>query len=361
MSTLRISNIEAKADASSPSIDEKIKVTNSQGRVLVQIDGKTSGITSIGINTTSPSITVDANQNVQFVGVITAANFNTTGVSTFTSLSVTGQSTLTNVSVSGVSTSARLNVGTGGTIITTTASGLVGIGTTNPAVALSISGTGGGSYLDIYNGGDIRLFPSGQHTGSAQNVSIYCDTSGEFVVGGNFKLGGSGVVKNTSGNTILNQTGSILQVVTTNKTDTFSTTSATMVDVTGLNATITPSSTSNKILVCYSVHLGQTGQHYLMAGDITRNGTPIALGDAAGSRQRCTFGTQDNGAVHGGTDNYSGQYLDSPGLASAITYQIRVRAESPQTVWVNRGNEADGDQVFTQRLISMITLMEVAG
>ena len=118
MSTLRVSNIEAKADASSPTIDEKVKVTSSQGRVLVQIDGKTTGITSIGINTTSTSFTIDGNQNVQFVGIITAANVNTTGVSTF----------------------SRLNVGTGGTVITTTVGGLVGIGTINPTQKLEIVG-----------------------------------------------------------------------------------------------------------------------------------------------------------------------------------------------------------------------------
>jgi hypothetical protein len=93
MSTLRVSNIEAKADASSPTIDEKVKVTSSQGRVLVQIDGKTAGITSIGINTTSTSFTIDGNNNVQFVGIITAANVNTTGVSTFTNLVVSAGST----------------------------------------------------------------------------------------------------------------------------------------------------------------------------------------------------------------------------------------------------------------------------
>jgi hypothetical protein len=168
-------------------------------------------------------------------------------------------------------------------------------------------------------------------------------------------------ITTVAGKPILNSTGSILQVVSTTKTDTFSTTSTTMVDVTGLNAIITPSNSSNKILVCYSIHLGQTGQHYLMGGDITRNGTAIALADTAGSRQQCTFGTQDNGVVHGGTDNYSGQYLDSPSSILSLTYQIRIRAESPQTVWVNRGNEADGDSIVTQRLISMITLMEVSG
>ena len=84
MSNIRVSNIEAKSDASSPTIDEKLKITNSQGRVLMQVDGKTSGITTIGINTTGNTFTVDGN-NVSFVGNIVSANVNTTGVSTFTS------------------------------------------------------------------------------------------------------------------------------------------------------------------------------------------------------------------------------------------------------------------------------------
>ena len=75
MSTLRVSNIEAKADASSPSVNEKVKVTNSQGDVLIHIDGSTSGITTVGINTTGSSFDIDANQNVTFAGVVTATSF----------------------------------------------------------------------------------------------------------------------------------------------------------------------------------------------------------------------------------------------------------------------------------------------
>ena len=68
MSTLRVSNIEAKADASSPTVNEKLKVTNSNGDVLIHVNGETSGVTTIGINTTGESVRFDSNQNATFAG-----------------------------------------------------------------------------------------------------------------------------------------------------------------------------------------------------------------------------------------------------------------------------------------------------
>ena len=75
MSTLRVSNIEAKADASSPTVNEKIKITNSNGDVLVHVNGEISGITTIGINTTGESVKFDSNQNATFSGIVTATQF----------------------------------------------------------------------------------------------------------------------------------------------------------------------------------------------------------------------------------------------------------------------------------------------
>ena len=164
MSTLRVSNIEAKADASSPTIDEKVKVTNSQGRVLVHVDGKTTGITTVGINTTGNTFTVNANGNIQFVGVITAANLNTTGVSTFTSVNVTGQSTFNNTNTTGVSTfSGGVQVGAassitiGNTFIRATS---ISIGATTTTGRNAGLGTASGTIifnstlnqLQVYNG-----------------------------------------------------------------------------------------------------------------------------------------------------------------------------------------------------------------
>ena len=75
MSTLRVSNIEAKADASSPTVNEKIKITNSNGDVQLTINGETAGITTVGVNTTGKTFDVNTDQKVSFVGdIITSSS-----------------------------------------------------------------------------------------------------------------------------------------------------------------------------------------------------------------------------------------------------------------------------------------------
>ena len=121
MSTLRISNIEAKAFPSSPSVDEKVKVTNSSGDILLHLDGTTSGIGSIGIGTTGTTFRVDPNNTVTFPG-----NVISSGIITASSLSgnltgnVTGNVTGTVTQLSTNATGANLtltgNLGVGGTI-----------------------------------------------------------------------------------------------------------------------------------------------------------------------------------------------------------------------------------------------------
>ena len=51
----------------------------------------------------------------------------------------------------------------------------------------------------------------------------------------------------------LNVSGSILQVVSVTKADTFSVSGATFTDITDLSASITPTSTNSKILIVASV------------------------------------------------------------------------------------------------------------
>ena len=69
---------------------------------------------------------------------------------------------------------------------------------------------------------------------------------------------GSTTISNLSGGV-----GKILQVVQTFKNDTTSTTSTSFSDLTGMSATITPSSNSNKVLVSFSLCISSINQPLL--------------------------------------------------------------------------------------------------
>ena len=132
MSTLRINNIEAQSVPASPTIDEKVKVTNSSGDILVNIDGKTSGITTIGINTTDGNIKFDANSNVLITGILTA----TTLAGNFTPDSL--------------EVGSNIKLGNAGVI---TATSFVGSG----ANLTGLTVPGGGTGLDLNDGVKLRL------------------------------------------------------------------------------------------------------------------------------------------------------------------------------------------------------------
>jgi hypothetical protein len=156
MSTLRISNIEAKSVPASATTDEKIKITNSSGDVLVFLDGKTSGITTVGINTTDPNITFDANSNVVVTGIITATKF--VGTIEPTDLTVSGQ----------INVGSNIKLGNAGVI---TATSFVGSGanlTSLPAQAT------------IANNADDRVITggSGVNLNGEANLTFETSTSG---------------------------------------------------------------------------------------------------------------------------------------------------------------------------------------
>jgi hypothetical protein len=166
-------------------------------------------------------------------------------------------------------------------------------------------------------------------------------------------------IQTVAGKPILNSTGSILQVVQTVKSDVFSTTSTTYVDVTGLSVTITPSSSSSKILVMGHMSLGvSTVDRYSTFGKLVRNSTDIYIADVAGNRDRGTFSYQQGGFE--GPLSLHFCYLDSPAATSSTTYKVQIKAESPQTAYINRGLEADGDSGITPRTVSSITVMEIS-
>lgn len=154
--------------------------------------------------------------------------------------------------------------------------------------------------------------------------------------------------------------GKVLQVVSTEKTDQFTTSSTSFVDVTGMSATITPSSTSNKILCLFSVGIagnGTGGQYAYLR--LVRDSTAISVGDVSGtSRVAVSTGTGGNVPYDAGPLTIT--HLDSPSSTSAITYKIQIKDQNSGTAKFNsRGDDGDNDS--NGRSAASLTLMEIAG
>ena len=177
-------------------------------------------------------------------------------------------------------------------------------------------------------------------TASAERV--YIDSNGDL------KLSTAGTsVLNSSGRKILNQTGSILQVVSVNKTNEFYLAgTGTPTDVPGLSVSITPSSTSSRILILGHVNFSATSNSGDSFARLLRGSTEI--GSGAGGYFAQVAG-QDYFAVHSRVI----YLVDSPATTSSTTYKIQVWGQS---LYVNsRGLDGSFDTS------SQIVLMEIAG
>lgn len=148
--------------------------------------------------------------------------------------------------------------------------------------------------------------------------------------------------------------GKILQVVSTTKTDAFSTSSTSPVDITGLSVSITPSSTNSKILIFSQLAFSNGTANGGTGFQLVRNSTNIGVSTAATSRNA----TVSSQSIVAGSDVRFAHisFLDSPSTTSATTYKIQMRAAA-NTAYLNRRGDTSADDGS----ISTITVMEIAG
>ena len=157
------------------------------------------------------------------------------------------------------------------------------------------------------------------------------------------KVTGSGI------GTVTNQfadgnmaTGSVLQVVQFRADSYQATTSTSFINYSPTNATITPSSTSSKILVL-STHNTEVYQNNSQDAQgrfiIYRNGSAV-------SEENYIRHYDYGGSGHLGVVNTVQNFLDSPSSTSSVSYQLYMK-------------KVAGDS--TAILSGSITLMEIAG
>ena len=148
----------------------------------------------------------------------------------------------------------------------------------------------------------------------------------------------------------------VLQVVTTAKTDTFTSTSTTFTDITGMSATITPRESSSLVLVMFHMNTATGGGNSAMF-QIVRGSTAIGLGTPVGSRIGIT--TQTYLGDQNAMISNSMVFVDSPATTSATTYKLQTRLNTAGTVQINR-SMSDSDNNAVGRGISTITLLEIS-
>ena len=220
--------------------------------------------------------------------------------------------------------------------------------------------------------GKIKLVHSG---GNA--VSIAVPTSNPSSSEVEFKLPGSdgsaNQVLKTDGSGNLSfgadQAGKILQVKNAIKTDTASVTSNTFTDISGLSISITPSSSSNKILFRGYVSIGTEGNTNV-AIKIFRDSTEIGKSTANSTAANNSTATAAGLNVSSVTSSVKSQIkqlqfevLDSPNTTSAVTYKVQFAEISlyqyaSVTVYVNRTYFTPSASLHG--VISSVTAMEVA-
>jgi len=156
-------------------------------------------------------------------------------------------------------------------------------------------------------------------------------------------------------------TGSVLQVVQSVKTDneTISTGTLTWTDVSGMSVAITPSSTSSKVLISFSIMAGGSGANPYPKIKLLKNGSDLIVGDTSGSRVRMTSAWGQGVSTVSDVGVVSFEYLDSPSTTSEITYKLQVCGFSSRTFYINITGGGDANNGMS--CVSTITAKEIAG
>jgi len=146
-------------------------------------------------------------------------------------------------------------------------------------------------------------------------------------------------------------TGAVLQVVQGGRTSRVTHNSQTLTDV-GVSATITPSSTSSKILVRLEAIISNSNAGNITIVQLLRGDTPIGSGTGASGYNVLTASIL--GQNYSATGS-SQSCLDSPATTSEITYKIRIAAFNGTGCLGGRGDSA------VLATPTRLTLMEIAG
>jgi len=150
----------------------------------------------------------------------------------------------------------------------------------------------------------------------------------------------------------------IIQIKQTVKTDTFTSSSGSFTDITGMSVSITPTLSTSKILVVVDMKVGGTSTGTPTNYKLLRDSTDIYIGDSAGSRSRVFAAHSVNDGVGYPMFCISSFFIDNPSTTSATTYKVQMKTDTSAS-YVNR-TEEDNNNSDYPRTASTITVIELA-
>ncbi len=156
--------------------------------------------------------------------------------------------------------------------------------------------------------------------------------------------------------------GGLVQVKSATKTDTQSFSGgAVRADITGLSVTLTPSSTSNKILVRFMVTHWGNDSHCQIERSINGGSYSIIFEPSTSGNRTPTH----SGGSHRNINELNTatmEVLDAPNTTSSITYKITFNngPGGGSTGYINRPSADSDTDANVERAISTVTAMEIA-
>ena len=201
------------------------------------------------------------------------------------------------------------------------------------------------------DGSNLTSIPAGNLTGTVADARITTLTASKL----------SGALPAISGANLTGiSAGKILQVQSTTRTDTFSESVATgAISADAITVNITPSNASNKIFLIANLSIGLSNDNEVNWA-FYKDGSVLsgAVANADGNRQRRTSAgdVRWSGTHH----TIGGQYLDTAGGTSQITYSCRLGTgnNGAVTIYLNRSHTND-NYIYDFKTISTLTAMEV--
>lgn len=321
-----------------------------------------------GISTLTGAVGMGSTLNV--TGLSTLASLGVTGAATVgTTLGVTGLSTLSSLAVTGASTLDSLAVTNAATIGTTLGvtglSTLASLSVTGAATVGSTLGVTGATTLsgDLAANGNTTLGNAGTDTLTLNSDNITVPNISTVTV----DLANDKVLitdANDSSKVKLVTVGSIginssnapqcVQQVADDRYNYTGSLTGPGTEITSVTRSITPRSTSSKILVSIVLNystLVNASQFVLFR--VTRNGTEI--GTSIGTGQKgIASGSYEDGEVNA-INNTKIEFLDSPSSSSSTTYKVHIFTPlSVTNLYLNYA--INGGSSFTT--ISTMTLQE---